>query len=340
MYRFEIFGSTTVRVNSTTPYSDATQTKKHPPGHVKRPMNAFMVWSQLERRRIVALAPDSHNAQISKQLGQRWKMLSEEQRKPYKEEAQKLKILHQKEYPNYKYRPKKKTKQALNSDHNGETPSTSSALNALDPKSTKLLVKKKDSHCLKKYKRKNLVVPENLTRNLMNLQSVSNNPLPPQSSNQVNLSCLHAMHTPPNSPDFHTTALKPLTIFDYSDRAEEGSLTESTSNVDLSNSRDLVDLYELSDLIQLPGDVSLDLFTDSNIDHHGSFCTETANEVKLPNNPPTPNSPSYSPYLPTWPEDLQSLVSDPNLTGDGTFFQVKSSTNLIAFSSDSPLIDS
>ena len=71
-------------------------------------MNAFMVWSQLERREIVKYAPDMHNAEISKQLGKRWKLLSEEQRKPYREEAARLKELHNVEYPNYKYKPKKK----------------------------------------------------------------------------------------------------------------------------------------------------------------------------------------------------------------------------------------
>ncbi|KAF2352455.1 High mobility group box domain, partial [Trinorchestia longiramus] len=84
------------------------QTKKHPVNHVKRPMNAFMVWSQMERREIVKFAPDMHNAEISKQLGRRWKILTEEQRKPYREEAERLKQLHSREYPDYKYRPRKK----------------------------------------------------------------------------------------------------------------------------------------------------------------------------------------------------------------------------------------
>ncbi|XP_063599681.1 transcription factor SOX-12-like [Penaeus indicus] len=103
-----VFGSMLVTDNSSTPYSDATQTKKHPPNHVKRPMNAFMVWSQLERRRIVSQTPDMHNAEISKQLGRRWKLLTEEQRRPYRDEAQRLKVLHRLEYPDYKYRPRKK----------------------------------------------------------------------------------------------------------------------------------------------------------------------------------------------------------------------------------------
>ena len=73
-------------------------------------MNAFMVWSQMERREIVKLTPDMHNAEISKALGRRWKMLSEIQRQPYIEEAERLRVLHMQEYPDYKYRPRKKTK--------------------------------------------------------------------------------------------------------------------------------------------------------------------------------------------------------------------------------------
>lgn len=71
-------------------------------------MNAFMVWSQIERRKICEVQPDMHNAEISKKLGKRWKQLSEEDRQPFIEEAERLRQLHQKEYPDYKYRPRKK----------------------------------------------------------------------------------------------------------------------------------------------------------------------------------------------------------------------------------------
>ncbi|XP_015183522.1 PREDICTED: transcription factor SOX-11-like [Polistes dominula] len=104
-----MFGSLLVDQNSPTPYSDATQTKKNNPNHIKRPMNAFMVWSQIERRKICEVQPDMHNAEISKRLGKEWKTLNESQRRPFIEEAERLRQLHLKEYPNYKYRPRKKT---------------------------------------------------------------------------------------------------------------------------------------------------------------------------------------------------------------------------------------
>lgn len=72
-------------------------------------MNAFMVWSQIERRKICEIQPDMHNAEISKRLGRRWKTLDDEARRPFIEEAERLRQLHMVEYPDYKYRPRKKT---------------------------------------------------------------------------------------------------------------------------------------------------------------------------------------------------------------------------------------
>ncbi len=73
-------------------------------------MNAFMVWSQIERRKIIEIQPDIHNAEISKCLGRKWRTLSEDERQPYVAEADRLRELHLRQYPDYKYRPRKKNR--------------------------------------------------------------------------------------------------------------------------------------------------------------------------------------------------------------------------------------
>ncbi|XP_043573142.1 transcription factor SOX-12-like [Chiloscyllium plagiosum] len=83
---------------------------KTPSGHIKRPMNAFMVWSQIERKKIMEQVPDMHNAEISKRLGKKWKMLKETEKSPFIREAERLRLKHMADYPDYKYRPRKKVR--------------------------------------------------------------------------------------------------------------------------------------------------------------------------------------------------------------------------------------
>jgi len=131
-----VLGSQLVDPNSATPYTDATHCRKDAAGgtatassgggrgaRIRRPMNAFMVWSQIERRKIVAVQPDLHNAEISKRLGRLWRQLSDDERRPFVEEAERLRVLHGREYPDYKYRPRKRVRPS-------PAPLSSSAINS------------------------------------------------------------------------------------------------------------------------------------------------------------------------------------------------------------------
>jgi len=74
--------------------------------HVKRPMNAFMLYRQTTSALFAKEQITNH--ELSTVIGQKWQALSDEEKAPYFLLAETKKQEHKELYPDYKYTPNKK----------------------------------------------------------------------------------------------------------------------------------------------------------------------------------------------------------------------------------------
>ncbi len=77
-------------------------------GDVKRPMNSFLLWAKVMRKKYAKENPTMHNAEISKLLGKVWNGMTTNEKRPFVERAERLRVIHMRDHPNYRYAPRKK----------------------------------------------------------------------------------------------------------------------------------------------------------------------------------------------------------------------------------------
>ncbi|GAA51969.1 putative transcription factor SOX-14 [Clonorchis sinensis] len=93
------------------PYTAVVGSNKKRRTHVvPRPLNSFMIFAQYIRRVTLRWFPEAHNVHISQRVGFLWRHMPAEIREEYAKEAVRLQSLHSFEFPDYKYRPKKRVR--------------------------------------------------------------------------------------------------------------------------------------------------------------------------------------------------------------------------------------
>ncbi|XP_068608673.1 transcription factor 7-like 1-A [Brachionichthys hirsutus] len=93
--------------------------------HIKKPLNAFMLYMREERPKVVAQCKVKESATINQILGQRWHSLTKDEQAKYYELARKERLVHSKLYPGWSARDnygKKKKRKRMKSDTQIEVP--------------------------------------------------------------------------------------------------------------------------------------------------------------------------------------------------------------------------
>src|SRR6218665_3651621 len=80
--------------------------------HIRRPMNAFMIFSKRHRALVHQLHPNSDNRTVSKKLGEWWYQLPPTKKSEYQNLATRVKEAHYARHPEWKWCSKSSTNSA------------------------------------------------------------------------------------------------------------------------------------------------------------------------------------------------------------------------------------
>ena len=128
------------------PEQHAVQTHDVNGQKIKRPMNAYMLWLQANRKSCPKTPQGksglTHEAEKCASLGERWKMLDEDEKAMWFTKATEAKKKHQKDYPTWKYTPRspkssKKQKRATAPGTRSGSPAGKTATKRMSKKSSR-----------------------------------------------------------------------------------------------------------------------------------------------------------------------------------------------------------
>ncbi|NXX21064.1 TF7L1 factor, partial [Podargus strigoides] len=116
--------------NSKSPVAVKKEEEKKP--HIKKPLNAFMLYMKEMRAKVVAECTLKESAAINQILGRRWHSLSREEQAKYYELARKERQLHSQLYPTWSARDnygkkKKRKREKLTQQQSHDTESSLSS---------------------------------------------------------------------------------------------------------------------------------------------------------------------------------------------------------------------
>ncbi|KAM9476317.1 transcription factor SOX-30-like [Clarias gariepinus] len=94
-------------------YDGPKRSKQRDTGYIKRPMNAYIIWARKHRSVFATANPTASQGEVSEQLGIEWRKLSEEEKMPYFAEAHRLKMEHQKQFPDWEYNPRSRQRKQV-----------------------------------------------------------------------------------------------------------------------------------------------------------------------------------------------------------------------------------